>query len=147
MIPKDLRETMHLIESSDYFWLGLTLSAYLLGLVLNRRLKNPLINPLLVGILFLTAILYRLGTDTSRYAEAVRPLVLLMTPATICLAVPLYRQLPPVSKTCRGGIGRHPPRCDCQCALSSGPGMVLRHRRSEERRVGKECRSRWSPYH
>ena len=23
----------------------------------------------------------------------------------------------------------------------------LQHRRSEERRVGKECRSRWSPYH
>ena len=26
-------------------------------------------------------------------------------------------------------------------------GRVLVHRRSEERRVGKECRSRWSPYH
>ena len=26
------------------------------------------------------------------------------------------------------------------------PG-VTRDRRSEERRVGKECRSRWSPYH
>ena len=26
-------------------------------------------------------------------------------------------------------------------------GMRQRHRRSEERRVGKECRSRWSPYH
>ena len=24
---------------------------------------------------------------------------------------------------------------------------VLDHTRSEERRVGKECRSRWSPYH
>ena len=24
---------------------------------------------------------------------------------------------------------------------------VLDHKRSEERRVGKECRSRWSPYH
>src|SRR3712207_9590819 len=24
---------------------------------------------------------------------------------------------------------------------------LLRHERSEERRVGKECRSRWSPYH
>ena len=23
----------------------------------------------------------------------------------------------------------------------------FKHRRSEERRVGKECRSRWSPYH
>ena len=24
---------------------------------------------------------------------------------------------------------------------------ILNHYRSEERRVGKECRSRWSPYH
>ena len=31
-----------------------------------------------------------------------------------------------------------------------GPGLILWHpdgARSEERRVGKECRSRWSPYH
>ena len=26
-------------------------------------------------------------------------------------------------------------------------GLVDAHERSEERRVGKECRSRWSPYH
>ena len=26
-------------------------------------------------------------------------------------------------------------------------GFVVRASRSEERRVGKECRSRWSPYH
>ena len=25
--------------------------------------------------------------------------------------------------------------------------QIFSHRRSEERRVGKECRSRWSPYH
>ena len=25
--------------------------------------------------------------------------------------------------------------------------LLIVHRRSEERRVGKECRSRWSPYH
>ena len=33
--------------------------------------------------------------------------------------------------------------------LSFGPAMAraLRDDRSEERRVGKECRSRWSPYH
>ena len=29
----------------------------------------------------------------------------------------------------------------------SGAGMVKITMRSEERRVGKECRSRWSPYH
>src|SRR3989442_15929267 len=32
-------------------------------------------------------------------------------------------------------------------AASRGVRGVLRARRSEERRVGKECRSRWSPYH
>ena len=32
--------------------------------------------------------------------------------------------------------------------LSAGHGsMLLYSLRSEERRVGKECRSRWSPYH
>ena len=29
----------------------------------------------------------------------------------------------------------------------SAAGVVLKLTRSEERRVGKECRSRWSPYH
>src|SRR2546430_12348528 len=29
------------------------------------------------------------------------------------------------------------------CSGLKGP----KHKRSEERRVGKECRSRWSPYH
>src|SRR2546429_2134526 len=32
-------------------------------------------------------------------------------------------------------------------SLSFAPGPYLHLRRSEERRVGKECRSRWSPYH
>ena len=29
---------------------------------------------------------------------------------------------------------------------AANPGITVKHR-SEERRVGKECRSRWSPYH
>src|SRR5689334_9476368 len=40
---------------------------------------------------------------------------------------------------------RRYPRRELSCC-----GSRLRrecHRRSEERRVGKECRSRWSPYH
>ena len=31
--------------------------------------------------------------------------------------------------------------------LISSPVKSLAEQRSEERRVGKECRSRWSPYH
>src|SRR5258708_25145819 len=34
-----------------------------------------------------------------------------------------------------------------QCWPSGVPYIFFQHGRSEERRVGKECRSRWSPYH
>src|SRR2546422_5129225 len=36
---------------------------------------------------------------------------------------------------------------DLVAALERASGRKLKHWRSEERRVGKECRSRWSPYH
>src|SRR2546426_10466614 len=46
------------------------------------------------------------------------------------------------------GLGQNPAR---QAAIKAGlpvkvPAFTL-NKRSEERRVGKECRSRWSPYH
>ena len=39
-------------------------------------------------------------------------------------------------------------RLGMECAVfqSNSEGALI-DRRSEERRVGKECRSRWSPYH
>ena len=33
------------------------------------------------------------------------------------------------------------------CKISAASVYRIAHERSEERRVGKECRSRWSPYH
>src|SRR2546426_488071 len=44
-----------------------------------------------------------------------------------------------------GDLGRHFPDGDPRYRGISSLAL-LRHR-SEERRVGKECRSRWSPYH
>src|SRR6266581_4107496 len=41
-----------------------------------------------------------------------------------------------------GGFTTGPP-----AQRSPEPALLLLLRRSEERRVGKECRSRWSPYH
>ena len=42
--------------------------------------------------------------------------------------------------------GVTPRRVNYYCAGGRIPGAV-KMARSEERRVGKECRSRWSPYH
>src|SRR2546426_5655233 len=43
-------------------------------------------------------------------------------------------------------VGPHLPLVNALNALAQQPERLLR-KRSEERRVGKECRSRWSPYH
>ena len=52
-------------------------------------------------------------------------------------------------------VAQHVNESTVRCIMLSaseglGKGMVVTatgHGRSEERRVGKECRSRWSPYH
>ena len=36
---------------------------------------------------------------------------------------------------------------DIALAVQEALKNIIQHARSEERRVGKECRSRWSPYH
>ena len=53
-----------------------------------------------------------------------------------------------------GGIGciksGHPPKIAEEilaAAKEHDVGLIVIGNRSEERRVGKECRSRWSPYH
>src|SRR2546430_7045859 len=60
-------------------------------------------------------------------------------------------------QTCPSGTTPQGGRCDqdtakgkgpCKdCELLAGTNPVNVVSRSEERRVGKECRSRWSPYH
>ena len=49
-------------------------------------------------------------------------------------------------------LGAHPVESDSNAVrfavwAPNAKYVNLIHRRSEERRVGKECRSRWSPYH
>ena len=39
------------------------------------------------------------------------------------------------------------PYFDARMLVVAPAGIAVRMTRSEERRVGKECRSRWSPYH
>src|SRR5260221_13212411 len=47
-----------------------------------------------------------------------------------------------------GILARHGIAATCKSRIMGKPDLVRDFQdRSEERRVGKECRSRWSPYH
>ncbi len=82
----------NLLGSSAYFGLLLSLGAYGLGLLLQRRWKLPIFNPLLVAIVVVAAALLLLDLDYDSYSQGANLLNYLLTPATVCLAVPLYEQ-------------------------------------------------------
>ena len=60
---------------------------------LKQKVKHTLVNPLLIAIVFTILFLHLFGIDYKTYNNSAKYISYLMTPATICLAVPLYRQL------------------------------------------------------
>ena len=79
------------IENSVFFGVMVTFASYALGMLLKKRFKTALFNPLLVSIALILVFLLATGVSYDSYAEGADCISYLLTPATICLAVPLYR--------------------------------------------------------
>lgn len=71
----------------------LTLFAYQIGLLCQRKFKLPLFNPILIGMIVVIVTLSVTGLEVSRYQEGVKLMSWFMTPATVCLAIPMYEQI------------------------------------------------------
>jgi predicted murein hydrolase (TIGR00659 family) len=79
------------VAHSPLTGLFLTLGAYRVAVVLNRRCHgHPLTNTVLVGTLLVMAVLYFTGMRYDAYMDGARFIHLLLGPATVALAVPLY---------------------------------------------------------
>ena len=75
-------------------WLVLTLVVYQGAHWLWRRGRmNPLLNPVLLSIVLLSAILTLSDIDYATYFSGAQLVHFLLGPATVALAIPLYRQL------------------------------------------------------
>ena len=70
-----------------------TILSYQFGLFLQKKTKSPLCNPLLISIILLIGLLVLTGYPNANYQAGMKTISWLMTPATICLAVPLYQQV------------------------------------------------------
>ncbi|WOD11736.1 LrgB family protein [Pseudomonas sp. NyZ704] len=81
------------IMDHPLFWVGVTLAAYQSGVVLYERSGMAVFHPVLVSILLLIGIILLLGGELSAYHQSVTPLMVLIGPATVALAVPLYVNL------------------------------------------------------
>lgn len=83
------------MPSSTLLWLTITLGVYLLAVQCYKRYpKNPLLLPILTSVVMIIGILTLTETPYEHYFSSVEFLHFLIGPATVALAIPLYKQLP-----------------------------------------------------
>lgn len=82
-----------IMGNSLFFGVMISVAAYEIGVLLKKKFKFAIFNPLLIAIAVIIVILAITGVEYDTYNDGAKYLSYLLTPATVCLAVPLYEQL------------------------------------------------------
>ena len=80
-------------ESSAFLGVAVSLLSYALGSFLKKKFKTGIFNPLLISIVITIVFLLTCNIDYDTYNDGAKYLSWLLTPATVCLAIPLYQQI------------------------------------------------------
>ena len=89
------------LEESLFAGVTLSLIAYLAGSLLRKKFKLGIFNPLLISIAVSIAVLAIGNISYETYNEGAKYLSWLLTPATVCLAIPLYEQWSLLKQNCK----------------------------------------------
>ena len=82
------------LQTTPLFWLTATLGAFMFADYLARLAgRNPLVNPVLIAIALVAALLKISGAEYQTYFNGAQFVHFLLGPATVALGVPLYRNL------------------------------------------------------
>ncbi len=82
-----------ILGSGSLFALALTLGAYLFGLWCQSKLRVSLCNPILIGAIIVPVVLLIVKIPAETFQQSTALFSWLLTPATVCLALPMYEQL------------------------------------------------------
>ena len=86
------------LSGISLFPMVLTLACYQVGLWLRKKWDNPICNPIIVAAILVVAVLLVTGFPVENYQQSMGSATWLLTPATVCLALPLYEQLKVLKK-------------------------------------------------
>lgn len=81
-----------LFKNSMFAGVTISLLSYFIGIALKKKLKAGIFNPLLLSVIFTILALVCAGIDYETYNRGTACLSWFLTPATVCLAIPLYEQ-------------------------------------------------------
>lgn len=82
-----------ILGDSLFFGTVVSILCYELGMLLKKKFQTAVFNPLIIGIAGVIVILKLLKVDYEDYSAGGRYISYFLTPATVCLAVPLYEQM------------------------------------------------------
>ena len=86
------------IFASPLFGIVLCILAFEAGIWINKKLKTPIANPLLIAILLVIAVLKLFGISVSDFNKGGNVISMFLAPATAALALQIYRQLDTLKK-------------------------------------------------
>lgn len=89
---------LDIITNNPFFGLLLSLSVFKIGKYIFRKTQSPLCNPLMIGILLTIGFLKFFKIPLEHYMIGGNYIIFLLGPATVVLAIPLYKQLPLLKK-------------------------------------------------
>jgi predicted murein hydrolase (TIGR00659 family) len=99
---RSARDVWVYLSANPLLHLTLTLVAYQAGAWIYRRARlNPLVNPVLIAVVLVVSLLWATGTGYPAYFEGAQFVHFLLGPATVSLAIPLYRQFAIVRRSAR----------------------------------------------
>jgi predicted murein hydrolase (TIGR00659 family) len=82
-----------LLINSSYAGVAISLITYMVGVQLKKKFKIGIFNPLLISIAVTIIILLAANIEFETYKQGAKYISWFLTPATVCLAIPLYEQL------------------------------------------------------
>lgn len=90
-----------IISSFTFFGVIISLAGYFLGMTLKKKFKLAIFNPLLTAVIFVMLFLGVFKIDYAAYETSSKYISFFLTPATVCLAIPLYEQISLLKKNAK----------------------------------------------
>ncbi|MGI6113187.1 MAG: LrgB family protein [Mahellales bacterium] len=111
------------VLSNPVFGITITLAAYMIGIKVHRRLKTNIANPLLIACVLIIGLLVLGDIPFDTYNQGGRYITFLLGPATVALAVPLYKNIKLVKKNISAIISAI--SCGCVVGVLSASLIAL----------------------
>lgn len=84
---------LNTLSATVFFGAALTLICFSIGLVIQKKFRLKILNPIIISMTMIIIFLNITDISYDTYNQGAQLISIFLTPATVCLAVPLYEKL------------------------------------------------------